>query len=155
MKKKIILGSVIFLIIDIISKFLIDNYLNLAESYVIINNFFNITKVYNYGASWSILTGQRIILILISFIILGILIYYLKKFKENKRNILAFSLLFGGIVGNLINRMFLGYVIDFLDFYIFNYDYPVFNFADVCIVIGIVLLIIAIYKKEDTNEDSN
>ena len=69
-----------------------------------------------------------------------------------KRNTLLFGLLFGGIIGNLIDRIFYGYVIDFLDFTIFGYDFPVFNFADICIVSGIFLLIIAICKKEDINE---
>ena len=62
---------------------------------------------------------------------------------------MAFGLLYGGIIGNLIDRMLYGYVIDFLDFKIFNFNYPVFNIADIGIVIGILLLIIAIFKKED------
>jgi signal peptidase II len=155
MKKKIIFKSIIFLIIDIISKILIDNFLTLSKSITIIKNFFNITKVYNYGASWSILSGYRFILIIISFAVLFILYNYQQKFKNNKRNIVAFSLLYGGITGNLLNRLFLGYVIDFLDFKIFSYDYPIFNFADAFIVIGTILLIIAIIKKEDNNEISS
>lgn len=152
MKKKIIFGSIIFFAIDIISKILIDNYLELSIRNAVINNFFSITKVYNTGASWSIFSGHQIFLIIISIIILICLFYYSLKFKENIRNILAFSLLYGGIFGNLFNRIFNGYVIDFLDFNLFGYDYPVFNLADVWIVIGIFLLIIAIYKKEDENE---
>ena len=56
---------------------------------------------------------------------------------------------FLGIIGNLLNRLIYGYVIDFLDFKIFNYDFPVFNCADIAIVLGIFLIIIAIWKKED------
>ena len=66
---------------------------------------------------------------------------------------MSFSFLYSGILGNLIDRVFRGYVIDFLDFNIFGYDYPVFNFADICIVFGIILMIIAIIKKEDLNEN--
>ena len=90
-----------------------------------------------------------IILIAISILILFLLYLYHKKFLLNIRNIIAFSLLFGGILGNLLDRILYGYVIDFLDFNIFGYDYPVFNLADTFIVVGIILLIIAIYKKED------
>ena len=68
---------------------------------------------------------------------------------------MAFGLLLGGLSGNLIDRLFFGYVRDFLDFYIFGYDYPVFNIADICIVFGVILLIIAVLKGEDTNEDNS
>ena len=121
----------------------------------IITNFFSITKVYNYGASWNILSGYRILLIIITILILIMLFYYETKFIINTRNIISFSLVYSGIIGNLINRIFKGYVIDFLDFKIFGWDYPVFNFADICIVCGIILLGIAIIKKEDLNEVSS
>lgn len=153
MKKKVIICSTFFLLIDLCTKYLIDKYFNLMETKTIINNFFSLTKVYNYGASWNILTGYRIILIIITIVILGFLFYYQTKFKINNRNIMCFSLLYSGILGNLIDRVFRGYVIDFLDFNILGYDYPVFNFADICIVFGIILMAIAIIKKEDLNED--
>ena len=155
MKKRNIILTILFLLLDIISKLLIDRYIVLDKSIKIINDFFYITKVYNEGASWSILWGLRIILIIISVIVLGILFIYQKKFVDNKRNTLAFSLLYAGIIGNLLNRVIYGYVIDFIDFKILSYDYPVFNIADICIVFGILLLIIAIIKKEDENETSS
>lgn len=155
MKKKIAILSILLLIIDIITKYLIDINFNLLETKEIIPNFFSITKVYNYGASWNILSGFRFLLIVISIIIIIALVLYQKKFKINTRNIIGFSLLYGGIMGNLLNRIFNGYVIDFLDFFILGYDYPVFNFADIYIVCGIILLGIAIIKKEDINEDSS
>lgn len=155
MKKKNIFLAIIFLLIDIISKLLTDKYVMLDKSYKIINNFFYITKVYNEGASWSIMWGMRLILIIISIVILACIIVYQKRFKDNIRNNIAFSLLYAGIIGNLLDRVINGYVIDFLDFKIFNYDYPVFNFADIFIVIGIFLLCISIIKKEDENEISS
>lgn len=155
MKKKILGVGLIALIIDIITKLVINNSFNLMETKTIIDDFFSITKVYNTGASWNILAGYRYILIIVSILMLISLIYYQTKFILNKRNILAFGLLYGGIIGNLIDRIIYGYVIDFLDFNIFGYDFPVFNFADICIVFGIFLLIIAIYKKEDINEGSS
>lgn len=156
MRKKIIILGLFLLLIDLITKYLIDVNFNLMETREVITNFFSITKVYNYGASWNILSGYRIPLIIITIIMLVALLYYETKFIVNTRNIMAFSLLYSGIIGNLIDRIFRGYIIDFLDFVIFGYDYPVFNFADICIVFGIILLIIAIIKKEDLkNEDSS
>lgn len=155
MKKKIVITGALLLFIDIITKLLIDNNFHLMETKPIILNFFSLTKVYNEGASWNILSGHRIILIILTFIILGLLIYYMTKFKENNRNIIAFGLLFAGIIGNLIDRVIYGYVIDFFDFTIFGYDFPVFNFADIFICCGVFLLTIAIYKKEDINEVSS
>ena len=72
----------------------------------------------------------------------------------NKHNTIAFGLVFGGLLGNLFDRIFHGYVIDYLDFKLINYNYPVFNLADTALVIGIVMLIVAIVKGEDKNEFS-
>ena len=77
----------------------------------------------------------------------------MKTFKNNTRNHIAFGLVYGGIIGNFIDRIFIGYVRDFIDVRIINYHYPVFNIADSAIVIGIILLIIAIIKKEDSHHE--
>lgn len=149
MKKEIIkFGSIVF-IIDLISKIIIDNIMYLNETKNIIYNFFSCTKVYNTGASFSTMMGYRYLFILVA----GIALYFIYKsidsFKVNKRNILAFSLLLGGILGNLVDRIIYGHVIDFLDFKIFNYNFPVFNIADSAICIGVCLLLIAVIKSED------
>ena len=79
----------------------------------------------------------------------------MNSFKKNTRNNIAFSIMLAGIAGNLVDRVCLGYVRDFLDFNIFGYSYPVFNLADTFIVIGVILLIIAIIKGEDKNGSSS
>ena len=152
MKKKVIIYSFIIVIVDLISKLVIDKLLKINETISIINNFFSITKVFNRGASFSMLIGYRLLFILIGIIAIVILFKYLNNFKMNIRNICAFSLLIGGIIGNLIDRVIYGYVIDFLDFNIFGYDAPIFNIADTCICIGAFLLFYAIMKREDINE---
>lgn len=79
--------------------------------------------------------------------------FYMQKFKQNRRNMIAFSLVIGGLLGNLIDRIIHGYVIDFIDFYVLNYNYPIFNFADSFICIGVCMLLYAIFMGED-NENS-
>ena len=152
MKKKVIIYSSIIVIVDLISKLVIDKLLKINETIGIINNFFSITKVFNRGASFSMFIGYRLLFILIGIITIVVLFKYLNNFKINNRNIFAFSLLIGGIIGNLIDRVIYGYVIDFLDFNIFGYDAPIFNIADTCICIGAFLLFYAIMKREDINE---
>ncbi len=155
MNFKIFLITIITLISDQISKILITLFLKLNEQVTIIPNFFNLHFIENYGASWNILNNHTLILIICSILALLIIYKYMFNFQKNKRNNLAFGLLLGGIFGNLIDRVFLGYVRDFLSFRIFKYNYPVFNLADVAIVLGVILLIIAIFKGEDKIEVSS
>lgn len=151
MHKKIYILTTIFFILDQISKSIISTFLSLNENIVIIKNFFSINYINNKGASWGILSNARILLIVLSIICIIILFRYMNTFKINKKNILAFGMILGGILGNLSDRIFFGYVIDFLNFKIINYNFPVFNLADTFIVVGVILLITAIIKGEDKN----
>ena len=146
--KKIIGISLIIIVLDIISKLLISMNMNLNSSITVINNFFNITYVHNYGAAFSILIGARIVLILISLIILYILYKYLKKEELNKYNTICYSFLIGGIIGNLIDRIIYGYVIDFLSFKIINYNFPIFNVADIFITLGTFMFLIRMVRSD-------
>lgn len=151
MSKKIYIISLIIFILDQITKSLISTYLKLNESIEIIKDFFYIRYINNKGASWGILENNRILLIGLSIIVIIMIIRYSYSFKKTKLNTYGFGLLLGGILGNLSDRLIFGYVKDFLDFIIFRYDFPVFNIADISIVIGVVLLIISILKGEDKN----
>lgn len=151
MNRKIFVVSVFALLIDQISKILIGLFLNLNEKRTIISNFFALHYIENDGAAWNILSNRQTILIATSILAVIIIYRYMYNFQKNKRNNIAFGLVIGGISGNLIDRIFLGHVRDFLSFKIFNYYYPVFNFADTFIVIGVILLIIAVIKGEDKN----
>jgi len=122
---------------------------------VVIKNFFSITYVRNDGAGWSLFAGKRWALILVS--LLGTLLFaFLMKdydMKKHRYYSLGISLMLGGTIGNLIERIGQGYVTDFLDFIIFGYDYPVFNVADICLVAGAISLVISlIITKEDVFE---
>lgn len=146
--KKIISISMICLLLDQVFKIIVTNTLTLNNSYTIINNFFNISLVHNDGAAWSILSGNRILLIIISLLSLFIIYFlFIKKKQLKSIEIIIYGMLIGGILGNLLDRILYGYVIDFLDFKVFNYNYPVFNIADCCIVIAAILLVIDVVKE--------
>jgi signal peptidase II len=141
MKKKIFILSFIMLIIDQLSKIIVINNIEPSTGIKLINNFLYITFVKNEGAAFSILQGGRIFFIVLSIFVLVIMIKYIFDDKNiRKIEVLSYSLLISGIIGNLIDRIVYGYVVDFIDIYLFGYDFPVFNVADMCIVIGAVVL---------------
>ena len=149
----IIILSIIFIIIDQVSKIIVVNNLTNNKSIEVIKSFFYLTYTNNKGAAFSILTGRRILLILVAFIVIGVLIYYVRKNKiEGKVNKIALSLVIGGSIGNLIDRILRGAVVDFLDFKIFGYNYPIFNLADTFIVLGVFLLLISMFRKDKNND---
>lgn len=151
-----IIISIILLCIDQISKLLIVNLLTKTNSIAIIKNFFYLTYINNDGAAFSILVGKRVLLILIAVLVIVMLIRYIKKNNiQNKLELVSISLIIGGSLGNLIDRVVRGYVIDFLDFKIFNYNFPIFNLADTFIVIGVFLLLLKEIRKENNLDSRN
>lgn len=149
MKKKIYLVALIGLLIDQIIKFVVSSLMPPFTSKIIIKHFFEFTFVKNTGGAWGILSNNLILLIIVSAIALLILNSYIKKEQHiNKIMIFSYGFLTGGILGNLLDRLFRGYVIDFFHFYIFGYDYPVFNVADILIVFGIILMLIEVIRGE-------
>ena len=152
----IIIISIILLCIDQISKLLVVNLLTKTDSIAIIKNFFYLTYINNDGAAFSILVGKRIFLILVAIIVIIMLIHYIKKNNiQNKLEIVSLALIIGGSLGNLMDRVVRGYVIDFLDFKIFNYNFPIFNLADTFIVIGVILLLLKELRKENNLDSRN
>lgn len=138
-----LLATLVFIILDQFSKFEIVQSIKYGSKIEIIRNFFSLTNVRNFGAGFSILQNQRLFLIIVPIIAMMVLSYLLVT-EKNKRKITSISyiLIISGAIGNLIDRIRLGYVIDFLDFIIFTYDFPVFNIADCFITIGCFLFII-------------
>lgn len=153
--EKIYLITLILFIVDFFVKRIVVKYVDLFKKIEVIPKFFYISYVQNTGAAWSILDNSTILLSVLSIVAFIIISSYLKKIKEfNKWKILAFGLLLGGILGNFIDRVMYGYVIDYLDFYIFGYNYPVFNIADMCIVVGAFMLIIDVIRGEKHERSS-
>ena len=147
MKKKVYIITIIGLLIDFLSKVFIMSKLPLGSSKTIIKDFFYITHVNNKGAAWGIFQGNTLMLLIISIIFAVVFIYYIEKNELKYYEQISAGLILSGIMGNMIDRLFRGYVVDFLNFYIFGYDYPVFNIADSFIVIGVIVLMI-FYIKE-------
>ena len=148
MYKKMVIFTIVFIFLDQITKGLINLYMNLNDNINIINNFFSLTYVHNYGAAFSMFDGARYIFIIIAIIALNLIYMFFIKNKDLKNfEIVIYSLLLSGIIGNLIDRVIYGYVIDFLDFTIFGYDFAIFNIADCFIVISVILLLILEVKN--------
>ena len=144
MKKKhyIIIISVLLLIVfDQLTKQYIVKTMDIGEYYTVINNFFLINSHRNSGGAWGILTGQMTIFYLITFIAFFLFYYLVKEvdFTLKKVYSIAVILLIAGAIGNFIDRLLFKEVVDFLDFYIFGYDFPIFNVADMCLSIGMFL----------------
>lgn len=146
----------IVILSDQLSKWLIVEKMNPTESIVIIENFFKITSHRNSGAAWGILQDQMIFFYIITLVVVIGIIYYMQKYaKKSGLLALALSLLLGGAIGNFIDRLFRKEVVDFLDFKIINYNYPIFNIADSALFIGVGVLIIFVIIDERKNKKEN
>ncbi len=147
--EKVYVFSAIFFLVDQVLKLLIIENLHLGEKLTVIPHFFYLYYLKNTGAAFSILEGKSYFLILVAVISIFMIDYYIRKeMQEEKLEIISIGMLLGGILGNLVDRLLYKTVIDYLSFEIFNYHAPVFNFADICITIGIVLFFINMLKGE-------
>ncbi len=145
---RLFLISGFIIILDQITKYIIKSNVKLYESIPVIDGFFNIVFVENPGGAFGLLANQSVMLrqfvflFLSSIIAIFVLWFYKKVCKEYYFLSCGIALIFGGAVGNLIDRFrFEGKVVDFLDFYIKNYHWPAFNVADSAINIGMVILL--------------
>lgn len=109
----------------------------------VVPGFFYLNYLENTGAAWSMFAGRTGILTLVSAFAAGLMLWYLLTKKPDRWTKAALVLMIAGAAGNFIDRLVLGYVRDFMDFYIFGYDFPVFNVADMALTIGVIILILA------------
>ena len=163
MKKNILiflLGAAVFIALDQIAKSAITTRFIMHESYPVINGLFNLVYVMNPGAAFGFLANapeifRYIFFTGITILALVLILYYLVKSKPQSLMLVgALTLIFAGAVGNLIDRLRFGAVVDFLDVYIGSAHWPAFNVADSAISIGAVLMIwdmIANRKNEKTS----
>ncbi len=145
----------IVLALDLVTKYWVETNLSFGQQ-IPITSFFNLVLTYNTGAAFSFLSEesgwQRWFLSGIAFLASSIIAFLLYKHAENKLFCFALSLVLGGALGNLYDRITLGHVVDFLDFYIGNYHWPAFNVADSAICVGAALLIYESFTTKKPNE---
>lgn len=156
MKTKYIIFSItstVIILLDQFSKVYIHSIMSLHESVPVIEGFFNVTYVKNPGAAFGFLSNaspafRSFFLVAVTFIAILLILYFISKSKA-KEVFLTFSLslILGGAVGNLIDRVRVGEVTDFLDFYVASYHWPAFNIADSAISVGAIILLIEIFKR--------
>lgn len=134
---------------DQFTKHLISSSMQLGQSQEIIDNFFYFTYAHNTGVAWGMLAGHLWLFIIVALISAVLMIIFFKRTrKEEILTRFGLVLTFAGMIGNLADRIVLGYVRDFIDVIIFNYNFLIFNIADVAVVIGVALIIIEIIFEE-------
>lgn len=136
--------ALIIIVIDQLSKWIVITKMDVYEQIPIIENFFYFTSHRNSGAAWGILEGQMLFFYIITALVVVGLVYYMQRYAKNFTLLaISLSLVLGGAIGNFIDRLVRKEVVDFLDFIIFTYDYPIFNIADSTLVVGVIGLLIA------------
>ncbi|WP_064093776.1 signal peptidase II [Rossellomorea aquimaris] len=150
--------ALVVIALDQLTKWFVVKRMTEGESIEIIENVFYLTSHRNQGAAWGILQGQMWFFYVITLVVIVGLVYYMQVHAKGQF-IFSISLAFmlGGAIGNFIDRLLRKEVVDFLNTYIFSYDFPIFNIADASLTIGVVFLLIYMYlderkaKKENKN----
>ncbi len=152
MKLYVSLGiALVILVLDLVTKYWVESTLEFGQS-IPLTGFFNLVLTYNPGAAFSFLSDQsgwqRWFLSGIAGSAALLIIYLLNRYQHEQLFCLSLSLILGGALGNLYDRITLGHVVDFLDFYIGTYHWPAFNVADSAICIGAALMIYESFRKD-------
>ena len=142
---RLVVVTGLIVVADQVTKALIFAYLPYHQSITVVPGFFDITHIHNPGGAFGLManlgeTARTIIFLLASSLAVGLILYfYIKTPPSYTFLAVGFALIFGGAIGNLIDRVRLGIVIDFLDVYIGEYHWPAFNIADSAITVGIII----------------
>lgn len=149
----------ITVLLDQISKYLVIKYIPRYSTIKIIPGFFDLTHVRNKGAAFGILAGAQgtwrsVFFIVVTLVALAVIAFLIKRAQE-RPSLIAFSLIGGGAVGNLIDRLRFGEVVDFIEWYYRSYHWPTFNIADTAISVGVGLLAIEmLFSKPQKHVES-
>ena len=141
--KVFFLVAVLVIAVDQLSKLMVRNSFELKQSLPVVKGFFHLTYTLNTGSGFSLVKDQNTALIWATVLILGVILYHYDKISVNKITLVSVALIVGGAIGNLVDRLTLGGVVDFFDFLI----WPVFNIADSATTIGALILIIYLFRK--------
>ena len=142
--------AALLIIIDQITKWNIVQNFELYQEKVIVPGFFSLFYIQNEGAAWGIFQGKMVFFYLVTIIVVGYLVYMFQQEKNKTKLVgISFALILSGAIGNFIDRLLNGYVVDMfrLDFI----NFPIFNVADVCLTVGVVLMLIHVlfFEKEE------
>jgi signal peptidase II len=147
--------AVIIAALDQLTKWLIQRSISPEDTHVVIGGFFSLVNWRNTGAAWGIFQHYNLVLTAISVLTVLALCLFRHSFQLNRPGArVALGLIVGGIIGNLIDRIRVGSVIDFLSFYVGPYHWPAFNVADSAICVGVGLYIIASWRSDAAAEKS-
>jgi signal peptidase II len=144
----------IIVIVDQLTKIVVDQTLFLHQSIPVIDNFFSLTYIRNKGAAFGILansaaTFRLAVLIVFSLVAIGFVISLIRRLPESERWLtVSLAFILGGALGNLIDRVWYGEVIDFLDFYWSTFHWPAFNVADSFITVGVVMALFRLLRSK-------
>ena len=148
-------GLALFLIVlDQVTKWIVVQTMTIGQSIELIPGWLYLTSYRNKGAAWGMLEGQMTFFFIVTAIVVVGLIYFLHK-EVNGFNLLGYSvgLLLGGAIGNFIDRLFRGEVVDFVDTYPFGYNFPIFNVADMALTFGVIFMVIGVLFEEKLNKE--
>lgn len=139
--------------LDQFTKWLIVENMEIRESIPLIENILYLTSHRNAGAAFGILQGQMWLFYIATVGVVAAIIYMIQTQLNGSRWYgTALALVLGGAVGNFIDRVLEGAVVDFVDIYIFNYNYPIFNVADMALVAGVIMVILHVFLEEKRQE---
>lgn len=139
----------VVLMIDQVIKIIVRTYMDLHDEISIIPNFFSIYYIENTGGAFSLFSGATILLIVLSILVLAFLhVYVITDEEMTKWRKFGLGILIGGVIGNLVDRLLYGAVVDYLSFSLFGYNFPIFNIADIGIVLGFFVLALNILRRD-------
>jgi signal peptidase II len=154
---RIVVLVAVIVAFDQLTKFIVDRSMPLHHSIPIIEGFFSLTYVRNTGAAFGIFAGsaeffRRPFLILVSVVAIGFIVVMLKRLRDSEKWLVtALAFILGGAIGNLIDRVVYGEVIDFLDCFWGSYHWPAFNVADSFITIGVTITLFILIKAKNSD----
>lgn len=154
MKKRLLIISSIFIILDQLIKIIVRSNIILGKEKYIIPNFFYLTNVKNTGGAFSILSNNSIMLAVIGILAICFIYYFIKDKKMALIEEISYSLLIGGIIGNIIDRIVFNSVTDYIGLVFGKFYYPIFNLADIGIVVSIIILIILEFWSDKNGSSS-
>jgi len=155
-KKAYLFLMLAIIVTDQATKQLVTRAIPLEGTRDVIRGFFRLWRVHNSGAVWGFFNSHdgglvpKVITVLALAALLIVLFFFLRAAREARLELLSYAFILGGALGNIIDRLRLGYVVDFLDVYVKSWHWPTFNVADSCITVGVLLLALSLWRGSCT-----